>query len=291
MSNEVFGQKAARRRKYAITLQAPRPRRFPAPTGTKPSTTRRTARRSTSSIATAASGCCTTTTIASPPSQRTFAHSSNDALRKFGEDVWIVEGPPVRAVGIPLPTCMIVVRVHDGLVWINSPVAAPKSLLARIEEIGPPRYLAAPTPMHLAHEAPVHVRHAALEPLAISTWVADVIPRCLYGWVTCITLRSIRKALTFSLFLRSPFIRRNLWQLRFRAFAADIRPLFTQLDRDHMMKMFGLWKCDDVKASAAKIYEALKIKACRRKAASLRRHGTAEHVTLFKSWMDGGLAP
>jgi Domain of unknown function (DUF4336) len=70
-------------------------------------------------------------------------------MREFGADIWLIDGPPVRAFGIRLPTRMIVVRLRDGSLWINSPVAVSKSLLASIELIGPPRYLVAPTPLHV----------------------------------------------------------------------------------------------------------------------------------------------
>jgi Domain of unknown function (DUF4336) len=55
----------------------------------------------------------------------------------------------VRVFGIRLPTRMIVVRLRDGSIWINSPVAASQSLRASIEDLGPIRYLVAPTPLHI----------------------------------------------------------------------------------------------------------------------------------------------
>jgi hypothetical protein len=70
-------------------------------------------------------------------------------MREFGPEIWVIEGPPVRAFGIQLPTRMIVVRLRDGSLWINSPVTVSKSLLASIEAIGEPRYLVAPTPLHI----------------------------------------------------------------------------------------------------------------------------------------------
>jgi Domain of unknown function (DUF4336) len=70
-------------------------------------------------------------------------------MNEFGPDMWLVDGPRVRAVGIWFPTRMIVVRLQDGSLWINSPVAVSKSLLASIEGVGPPRYLVAPTPLHV----------------------------------------------------------------------------------------------------------------------------------------------
>ena len=55
-------------------------------------------------------------------------------LQKFGENVSIIDGPPVRAVGVPLPTRMIVVELADGSLWVNSPVSVPLEMLDRIAD-------------------------------------------------------------------------------------------------------------------------------------------------------------
>lgn len=47
-----------------------------------------------------------------------------------------------------LPTRMIVVRLGDGSLWINSPVSVPPETLERIRRIGPVKYLVAPTTLH-----------------------------------------------------------------------------------------------------------------------------------------------
>ncbi|HEY1882253.1 MAG TPA: DUF4336 domain-containing protein [Candidatus Cybelea sp.] len=52
-------------------------------------------------------------------------------------------------MGIPLPTRMVVVKLGDGSLWVNSPVAISENELARLTEIGPVRYLVAPTPLHV----------------------------------------------------------------------------------------------------------------------------------------------
>ncbi|MDQ2680004.1 MAG: hypothetical protein M3Y21_03145 [Candidatus Eremiobacteraeota bacterium] len=74
-------------------------------------------------------------------------------------------------------------------------------------------------------------------------------------------------------------------------FAVDIKPLFTQLDRDHMMKMFDLWKYDDVKASAAGIYKTLQDQSMPPKGSEPQAPWPVEDVALFKAWMDAGCAP
>ena len=70
-------------------------------------------------------------------------------LQAFAKNVWIADGPSVCAMGIPFPTRMIVVKLCDGSLWVNSPVHVPHDKLDRITAVGPVRYLVAPTRMHV----------------------------------------------------------------------------------------------------------------------------------------------
>ncbi|MFY9989089.1 MAG: DUF4336 domain-containing protein [Chthoniobacterales bacterium] len=70
-------------------------------------------------------------------------------LEEFAEDLWMIDGPSVHNFGIPLPTRMIVIRLTDGALWLNSPVSTPVKELDRIKALGSVRYLVAPTRLHL----------------------------------------------------------------------------------------------------------------------------------------------
>ncbi len=72
-----------------------------------------------------------------------------DALREFGPGLWTAEGPPVRTLGISFPTRMVVVRLGDGTLWINSPVEASDSEISVLTALGPVRHLIAPTKLHV----------------------------------------------------------------------------------------------------------------------------------------------
>ena len=65
------------------------------------------------------------------------------------------------------------------------------------------------------------------------------------------------------------------------SFATDIRPLFRESDVDSLQE-FGLdlSSYEDVKARAGEIYERLQYAP-----------GPEEQVSLFKVWMDDGMAP
>lgn len=73
-----------------------------------------------------------------------------ETLREFGPDIWIANGPPVELFGpINFPSRMIVVRLGDGGLWINSPVSASEAEIEHLAAIGPVRYLVAPTRLHV----------------------------------------------------------------------------------------------------------------------------------------------
>ena len=77
------------------------------------------------------------------------------------------------------------------------------------------------------------------------------------------------------------------------SFAADIKPLFTAMDRDHMLNqvgMFDLWSYDDVKANANAIYGAVKKGSMPPPGDGEDRWSTSQ-VDKFKLWMDGGYQP
>lgn len=76
-------------------------------------------------------------------------------------------------------------------------------------------------------------------------------------------------------------------------FAKDIKPLFTQIDIQHMSGYFDLSSYDDVKSNSQQILERLR-----------GQHGAvmpppptkggdgpwpAERIALFQSWVDGGM--
>lgn len=69
-------------------------------------------------------------------------------LTSLGEGLWVVEGPPVRDMGLPFDTRMSMARLTDGSLWVSSPVATTYDMLAEISALGPVRYLVSPTPRH-----------------------------------------------------------------------------------------------------------------------------------------------
>lgn len=71
-----------------------------------------------------------------------------EGLRRFAKDIWIADGPAVRAWGISFPTRMIVVKLSDGSLWVNSPVAATRDQAAELDNIGSVAHLVSPTPLH-----------------------------------------------------------------------------------------------------------------------------------------------
>jgi len=70
-------------------------------------------------------------------------------MQAFAQNVWIIDGPNVRDFGILFTTRMIVVKLANGLVWVDSPVSVPFETLKRITELGLVSYLVAATPRHV----------------------------------------------------------------------------------------------------------------------------------------------
>ena len=75
---------------------------------------------------------------------------------RYSRKTLIVDGPPVRDMGVMFTTRMAVVKLSDGSLWVNSPVSVPFDTLKRITELGPVRYLVAATPRHVWRLAAWH---------------------------------------------------------------------------------------------------------------------------------------
>jgi hypothetical protein len=73
------------------------------------------------------------------------------------------------------------------------------------------------------------------------------------------------------------------------SFDKDIKPLMTEVDREHMTFMFDLWSYNDVKDNADDIYDA--VSSGRMPPPVTGNRWSKDKVDLFKQWMDGGYQP
>jgi len=76
-------------------------------------------------------------------------------LKPVAPDIWIADGPEARMAtpfggGMPFPTRMTVVRLHDGSMWCHSPIAPDEGLFAEIDALGPVHHLVSPNLLHYA---------------------------------------------------------------------------------------------------------------------------------------------
>jgi hypothetical protein len=55
---------------------------------------------------------------------------------QFADDLWIVEGPNVRDFEIVFTTRMIIARLSDGSLWVDSPVLASSDHKSRNSIVG-----------------------------------------------------------------------------------------------------------------------------------------------------------
>jgi hypothetical protein len=72
------------------------------------------------------------------------------------------------------------------------------------------------------------------------------------------------------------------------SFADDIRPLFTQIDIDHMSFFCDLSSYDDVKANAQEILARLRGQGGRVMPPPPRGPWATDKIALFQAWIDGG---
>lgn len=78
-----------------------------------------------------------------------------NTLKPVAPDIWIADGPVLRMAtpfggGMPFPTRMTVVRLHDGGLWCHSPIAPDEGLFAEMDALGPVRHLVSPNLLHYA---------------------------------------------------------------------------------------------------------------------------------------------
>lgn len=69
-------------------------------------------------------------------------------LQAIGEEIWIANGPVVRAYGVPFATRMAIVRLRDDRLWLWSPVRLDDELRRAVAELGPPSYAVTPNKLH-----------------------------------------------------------------------------------------------------------------------------------------------
>ncbi len=73
------------------------------------------------------------------------------------------------------------------------------------------------------------------------------------------------------------------------SYAKDVKPLFTEVDRNHMSFMFDLWSYDEVKSHANDIYDAVSNQTMPPPGAG--GPWPQSRIDKFKEWIDGGCQP
>jgi hypothetical protein len=66
----------------------------------------------------------------------------------FAEDLWLMDGDPVRFLGVPVETRMVIIRQKNGRLCLHSPVQPTPSRLLAIQELGEVAHLVAPNRLH-----------------------------------------------------------------------------------------------------------------------------------------------
>ena len=69
-------------------------------------------------------------------------------LTAFGPSLFVADGPTVSFFGFPYPTRMAVARLHDGSLWVWSPIALDDELARAVDALGPVRHVVSPNKIH-----------------------------------------------------------------------------------------------------------------------------------------------
>lgn len=70
------------------------------------------------------------------------------SLVKISENIWTLEGDPVKLFTIPFGTRMTIIRLNKNILWIHSPVALNSERVNLINELGAVSHLIAPNNLH-----------------------------------------------------------------------------------------------------------------------------------------------
>lgn len=71
-----------------------------------------------------------------------------DVPKPVSKDVWVVDGAPISAYGMPMPVRMTVIRLADGDLLLHSPTHYSARLQAQLTKLGCIRHLVAPNIAH-----------------------------------------------------------------------------------------------------------------------------------------------
>lgn len=71
-----------------------------------------------------------------------------NVLKPVAAGIWIIDGPPVRFYGMPVPTRATVIRLEAGDLWVHSPTRLTEDLRAQLQAQGRVRHLVAPNWLH-----------------------------------------------------------------------------------------------------------------------------------------------
>ncbi len=82
------------------------------------------------------------------------ARVSPTVITALGDDLWIMDGDPLRFLGIPFPTRSVLVRLSSGSLWIHSPVASTPERVAAMRELGEVAHIVAPNKFHHLYVGP-----------------------------------------------------------------------------------------------------------------------------------------
>ena len=74
--------------------------------------------------------------------------NNNTVLEVIDDSIWLVEGELVNFYGFPYPTRSVIVRLHNGDLWIWSPIRLTPALREEVGKLGRVTHLVSPNKIH-----------------------------------------------------------------------------------------------------------------------------------------------
>ena len=105
-------------------------------------------------------------------------------LQNFGQNIWITDGPIAKDMGGLFSTRMIIVKLKNGAIWIESPVIVSYDTFKSITDLGPVKYLSAATPRHFWRLFNAHILFPDAQlwssrPTRLTLRQGDMPPTCI----------------------------------------------------------------------------------------------------------------
>lgn len=81
----------------------------------------------------------------------TTGYEPLNTLKPVAPDIWVIDGPAIKLMGLGFSTRAAVIRLASGALWVHSPTKLTEALAEEVADLGPVAHLIAPNWIHYAY--------------------------------------------------------------------------------------------------------------------------------------------